>query len=234
MDRAGDPFPTGTVPHYIFEARLLKTLTGPIAGVDEAGRGPLAGPVVAAAVILDRKRIPKGLNDSKQMTAEAREEAYVRIMACAAVGVGEASVDEIDLINIRQATHLAMARAVRALCVAPEFALVDGNDAPALPCRCDTLIDGDARSVSIAAASIIAKVTRDRIMQSLHEHFPNYGWLTNKGYSTEEHVLALNRFGPCLHHRRSFAPVYEILRPIDSREAFLTSEEAPPLTATPQ
>ena len=223
-----------TVPHYIFEGRLLKTTSGPIAGVDEAGRGPLAGPVVAAAVILDRKRIPRGLNDSKQMTAEAREEAFQRIVGCATVGVGEASVDEIDLINIRQATHLAMARAVRALSIAPEFALVDGNDAPALPCRCDTLIDGDARSVSIAAASIVAKVTRDRMMRSLHEHFPNYGWFTNKGYSTEEHLLALNRFGPCVHHRRSFAPVYEILRPIDSRETFLTLGDSPPLTTTRQ
>src|SRR5262249_54848057 len=143
------------MPHYIFEARILKTIEGQVAGVDEAGRGPLAGPVVAAAVILDRKRIPKGLNDSKQMTPEAREEAFGRIMVGAiAVGVGEASVDEIDLVNIRQATHLAMARAVRALAVPAAFALVDGNDAPALPCRCDTLIDGDARSVSIAAASI--------------------------------------------------------------------------------
>ena len=209
------------MPHYIFESRLLKTIAGPIAGVDEAGRGPLAGPVVAAAVILDRKRIPKGLNDSKQMTPEAREDAFVKIMQCAVVGVGDASVDEIDLVNIRQATHLAMARAVRALPVAAQFALVDGNDAPALPCRCDTLVDGDARSVSIAAASIVAKVTRDRIMRTLHEQFPNYGWFTNKGYSTEEHLLALNRFGPCVHHRRSFAPVYEILRPIDSQQAFL-------------
>jgi len=211
------------LPHYIFESRLLKTMPGPVAGVDEAGRGPLAGPVVAAAVILDRKRIPRGLNDSKQMTAEAREAAFVKIMQCAVVGVGEASVDEIDLINIRQATHLAMARAVRSLSVAAQFALVDGNDAPALPCRCDTLVDGDARSVSIAAASIVAKVTRDRIMQSLHEEFPNYGWFTNKGYGTEEHLLALNRLGPCVHHRRSFAAVYEILRPIDSQEAFLAS-----------
>jgi len=116
------------LPHYIYEARLLKTMSGPIAGVDEAGRGPLAGPVVAAAVILDRKRIPRGLNDSKQMTAEAREEAFTKLMLCAVVGVGEASVDEIDLINIRQATHLAMARAVRALPTAAQFALVDGND----------------------------------------------------------------------------------------------------------
>ena len=200
------------MPHYIFEARWLKTIPGPIAGVDEAGRGPLAGPVVAAAVILDKKRIPKGIDDSKQMTAEAREEAYARIIETAIVGVGEASVDEIDLVNIRQATHLAMARAVRALSVAPAFALVDGNDAPALPCRCDTIVDGDARSVSIAAASIIAKVTRDRLMVALHQEHPGYGWLTNKGYGTEQHLEALNRLGPCRHHRRSFAPVYQILR----------------------
>src|SRR5205809_6200903 len=109
------------MPHYIFEARALKTIEGPLAGVDEAGRGPLAGPVFAAAVILDRKRIPKGLDDSKQMTAEAREEAFVKIMECAIVGIGEASVDEIDLVNIRQATHLAMARAVRGLAVPPGF-----------------------------------------------------------------------------------------------------------------
>ena len=212
------------MPHYIYESRWLKTVEGPIAGVDEAGRGPLAGPVVAAAVILDRKRIPKGLNDSKQMTEEAREEAYVRILESAlAWGVGEASVDEIDLVNIRQATHLAMARAVRALSVTANFALVDGNDAPALPCRCDTLVDGDAKSVSIAAASIIAKVTRDRMMRALHEQFPGYGWFTNKGYSTEEHILALNRLGPCVHHRRSFAPVYQILRPVSPEDSILTA-----------
>src|SRR4029078_13683163 len=199
--------------HYIYESRLLKTITGPICGVDEAGRGPLAGPVVAGAVILEKGRIPKGVNDSKQLDEETREELFPRIMEMAiAVGVGEASVGEIDLVNIRQATHLAMARAVRALAGAAEFALVDGNDAPALPCRCDTLVDGDARSVSIAAASIIAKVTRDRIMRSLHEQFPGYGWFTNKGYGTEQHLLALNQLGPCVHHRRSFAPVYQILR----------------------
>jgi ribonuclease HII len=202
------------MPHYIFESRALKSMAGPICGVDEAGRGPLAGPVVAAAVIFERKRIPKGLNDSKQLSAEDREELYSRILEMAlAVGVGEASVDEIDLVNIRQATHLAMARAVRALATAPMFALVDGNDAPALPCPCDTIVDGDARSVSIAAASIIAKVTRDRMMVALHEAHPGYGWFTNKGYSTEEHLAALNRLGPCPHHRRSFAPVYRLLHP---------------------
>ncbi|MGH6887809.1 MAG: ribonuclease HII [Rhizomicrobium sp.] len=200
------------MPHYIFEARVLRERAGPIAGIDEAGRGPLAGPVVAAAVIVNRKRIPKGVDDSKQLQPEAREEAYARIFDCAlAIGVGEASVDEIDLINIRQATHLAMARAVRALAIAADFALVDGNDAPALPCPCDTIVDGDARSVSIAAASIVAKVTRDRMMRALHAEHPGYGWFTNKGYSTEEHLQALARLGPCVHHRRSFAPVHNIL-----------------------
>ena len=148
------------------------------------------------------------------MTAEAREEVYVRIVETAvAFGIGEASVEEIDLVNIRQATHLAMARAVRAMAVAPMFALVDGNDAPALPCPCDTLIDGDARSVSIAAASIIAKVTRDRMMRALHDEHPGYGWITNMGYGTEEHLRGLDRHGVCVHHRRSFAPVRRILFP---------------------
>ncbi len=200
------------MPHFRFEARLLAERPGPIAGVDEAGRGPLAGPVIAAAVILDRKRLPKGVDDSKKLTPEAREELFVAIARCAlAIGVGEASVDEIDLVNIRQATHLAMARAIRALALAPAFALVDGNDAPALPCPCDTLIGGDARSVSIAAASIVAKVTRDRMMRALHEEHPGYGWLTNKGYGTEEHLAALGRLGPCRHHRRSFAPIHNML-----------------------
>ncbi|MGH6871055.1 MAG: ribonuclease HII [Rhizomicrobium sp.] len=212
------------MPHYIHESRYLKANPGPIAGVDEAGRGPLAGPVVAAAVILDRKRIPKGLNDSKQLTAEVREALFVVILERAvAVGVGEASVDEIDLINIRQATHLAMARAVRALATAPIFALVDGNDAPALPCRCDTLIDGDAKSVSIAAASIVAKVTRDRMMQALHDEHPGYGWVTNKGYGTPEHLDALGRLGPCRHHRRSFAPVHNILYPQNRGDSIVDS-----------
>jgi ribonuclease HII len=201
------------MPHFIYESRYLKTMAGPVCGVDEAGRGPLAGPVVAAAVILDRRRIPKGLNDSKQLDAETREALFPRIIEMAiAVGVGEASVDEIDLINIRQATHQAMARAVRALAVAAEFALVDGNDAPALPCKCDTLVDGDARSVSIAAASIIAKVTRDRLMARLHDEHPGYNWRNNKGYGTPEHYQGLRLHGVTLHHRRSFGPVRNLLQ----------------------
>jgi ribonuclease HII len=125
--------------------------------------------------------------------------------------VGEAGVDEIDLVNIRQATHLAMARAVRALAVPPIFALVDGNDAPALPCKCETLVGGDARSQSIAAASIIAKVTRDRLMARLHEDHPGYNWRRNKGYGTAEHMAALKQHGISPHHRRSFAPVFNLL-----------------------
>lgn len=210
--REGSLCYAAAMPHYIYESRLLKTMAGPIAGVDEAGRGPLAGPVVAAAVILERGRIPKGIDDSKQVRPEAREDLYARITESAlAWGVGEASVEEIDLVNIRQATHLAMARAVRALTIAPMFALVDGNDAPALACPCDTLVDGDARSLSIAAASIIAKVTRDRMMRALHDEHPVYGWITNMGYGTGEHLTALTRHGPCRHHRRSFAPVRRLL-----------------------
>jgi len=200
------------MPHYIYESRLLKTIAGPVCGVDEAGRGPLAGPVVAAAVILERGRIPRGLNDSKQLNEEEREALYPLIMERAiAVGVGEASVEEIDLVNIRQATHLAMARAVRTLSVAAEFALVDGNDAPALPCKCDTLVDGDARSVSIAAASIIAKVTRDRMMAALHDQHPGYNWKSNKGYGTAEHYSGLRAHGVTIHHRRSFGPIRNLL-----------------------
>src|SRR3569833_3180815 len=192
------------MPHYIYESRLLKAHTGPeplrICGVDEAGRGPLAGPVVAAAVILDRKRIPKGLDDSEQLDEVTREALFPQIMDRAvAVGVGEASVGEIDLVNIRQATHLAMARAVRALQVPATFALVDGNDAPALPCPCDTLVDGDARAVSIAAASIIAKVTRDRLMAALHEAHPGYQWRNNKGYGSREHYAGLKAHGVSEH-----------------------------------
>jgi ribonuclease HII len=212
------------MPHYIYESRLLKTMAGPICGVDEVGRGPLAGPVVAAAVILDRKRIPKGLNDSKLLSEDDREELYPRILEMAvAVGVGEASVGEIDLINIRQATHMAMARAVRALSVAAEFALVDGNDPPPLPCRCDTLIGGDARSVSIAAASIVAKVTRDRMMVALHDQHPGYNWRSNKGYGTPEHHAGLKAHGVTVHHRRSFAPIYHILYGDESGDSIVNT-----------
>ena len=200
------------MPHFRHEKRLAPGIAGFICGVDEAGRGPLAGPVVAAAVILDRANYPPGLNDSKKLTEEERERLYPRIMELAvAVGVGEASVGEIDLVNIRQATHLAMARAVRALTQPAAFALVDGNDAPALPCPCETLIGGDGLSLSIAAASIIAKVTRDRMMAALHEQHPGYNWRSNKGYGTEEHYAGLKAHGVSEHHRRSFGPIRTLL-----------------------
>ena len=198
----------GAMPDYSAESSYLAQARGPVCGVDEAGRGPLAGPVVAAAVIfLDQTRIPKGLDDSKKLSAKRREQLYAHIVHEGIVGVGEASVDEIDHLNIRRATHLAMARAVRALSIAPSFALVDGNDAPALACPCQTLVGGDGRSLSIAAASIMAKVTRDRTMLRLHHDHPHYGWNSNMGYSTPSHLSALRGLGPSSHHRRSFAPV---------------------------
>jgi ribonuclease HII len=198
------------MPHFRHEKRLAAA--GLVCGVDEAGRGPLAGPVVAAAVILDFRKYPRGLNDSKQLSEDDREALFPRILEMAvAVGVGEASVGEIDLVNIRQATHLAMARAVRALNIAAAIALVDGNDAPALPCRCETLVSGDAISLSIAAASIVAKVTRDRLMVALHDQHPGYNWRSNKGYGTAEHYSGLKRHGVTVHHRRSFAPIHNLL-----------------------
>ena len=200
------------MPDYSHETRLLATMNGPLAGIDEVGRGPLAGPVVAAAVILDENGVPKGLNDSKKLSARKREALFDIIMDCAMVGIGQASVEEIDAINIRQATHLAMKRAVGALAAKPAIALIDGNDAPALACPCETLIGGDGLSVSIAAASIIAKVTRDRLMTDLHAAHPDYGWDRNMGYGTAMHMAALNQLGPCAHHRRSFAPVHKMLR----------------------
>jgi ribonuclease HII len=204
---------TAQMPHYRNEKRIAAGgIVGPVCGVDEAGRGPLAGPVVAAAVILQHGRIPRGLNDSKQLTGEMRESLYPIILEMAvAVGVGEASVGEIDLVNIRQATHLAMARAVRALAVPAAFALVDGNDAPALPCPCETLVGGDGLSLSIAAASIVAKVIRDRQMVALHQEHPGYNWIRNKGYGTPDHLAGLRSCGVTIHHRRSFAPVHHIL-----------------------
>ncbi|MEQ1890272.1 MAG: ribonuclease HII [Alphaproteobacteria bacterium] len=182
-----------------------------IAGADEVGRGCLAGPVVAAAVILDPRAIPPGLDDSKKLSARKREALNARLFSCALVGVGQASVAEIDALNILNASLLAMARAVAALPVAPTFALVDGNRVPSLFCQAQTLIGGDARSLSIAAASIIAKVTRDRIMHDLDTEFPGYGWNTNQGYGTRAHQAALASLGVTPHHRRSFKPVHKML-----------------------
>lgn len=182
---------------------------GRVAGVDEAGRGPWAGPVVAAAVVLDPKCIPKGLNDSKALTAERREALWAMLVDCAQLGVGIASVEEIDTINIHWATMLAMERAVAALPADPDHVLIDGNRKPRWTRSCETLVSGDALCVSIAAASIIAKVTRDRLMIALAGDHDGYGWATNKGYGTAEHANALRTMGPCDHHRQSFWPVRE-------------------------
>jgi len=193
---------------------LERKTGGPVAGIDEVGRGPLAGPVHAAAVILNPRKLPKGIDDSKAMTEAKREAAFDEIMRKAlAVGIGMASVEEIDGINILQATMLAMTRAVDALAVTPVFALVDGNRVPTgLPCPAQAVIKGDAKVLSIAAASIIAKVTRDRLMNELDAVFPGYHWSKNKGYGTADHMEALARLGATPHHRTSFAPVALVIK----------------------
>ena len=187
-------------------------LGGLIAGVDEAGRGPLAGPVCAAAVILDRGMIPVGLNDSKMLSATKRNILFDLIQAQAHVAIGWASVEEIDALNIREASLLAMRRAVEGLAICPDTALIDGNACPReLPCHGVTLVKGDAKSLSIAAASIIAKVARDRVMAGLAKAHPGYGWEVNQGYPTAAHLAALQDMGVTPHHRRSFRPVHNIL-----------------------
>ena len=183
-----------------------------VAGVDEAGRGPLCGPVVAAAVILDPNRIPDGINDSKKLSNRRREILFTQIMERAQVGVGQASAAEIDDLNILRASHLAMRRAIEALPVAPDHLLIDGNLVPRdLTVSAEALIKGDGRSLSIGAASIIAKVARDRIMVDLAQQHPGYGWDKNAGYPTKDHLAALKNLGVTPHHRRSFKPVHNIL-----------------------
>lgn len=196
------------LPDFSFEDQY----PAPVAGVDEAGRGPWAGPVVAAAVILDPKAVPEGLNDSKQLSAKRRQAAFERIMAEAETGVGIGSVEEIDRLNIARANDLAMQRAVEALPRVPAFLLIDGRTVPrnlVLPAR--GIVKGDSLSLSIAAASIIAKVTRDRIMGELATAHPGYGWERNAGYGTPEHRKALEDLGVTPHHRRSFKPIHNIL-----------------------
>lgn len=186
-----------------------------IAGIDEAGRGPWAGPVVAAAVILDQAALPaalaEGLDDSKKLSAAQREALFALLPEFARIGVGRAEVDEIDRLNILQATFLAMTRAAAALSSVPDLALVDGNRPPALACAVRCVVGGDGRSLSIAAASVVAKVTRDRVMTELALRHPGYGWERNAGYGTAEHQAALARLGPTPAHRRSFRPVAALL-----------------------
>ncbi|MBO6776615.1 MAG: ribonuclease HII [Marinibacterium sp.] len=183
-----------------------------IAGVDEVGRGPLAGPVTAAAVVLDLTAVPQGLNDSKKMTARRRDALAQTLQTCAEISLAHATVVEIDDLNILKASHLAMVRAVEGLGTPPDALLIDGNLIPAnLTIPAQAIVKGDARSVSIAAASIVAKVCRDKIMVELAQQHPGYGWETNAGYPSKSHKLALQNLGVTPHHRRSFKPVHNIL-----------------------
>jgi ribonuclease HII len=194
------------------ELALQRKYGGLVAGVDEAGRGPWAGPVVAAAVIFLGKP-PAGIDDSKKLSEEAREALLPQIEAVAHVGIGLVDVDAIDRLNIYYATHAAMCEAVAKLAAVPAAVLVDGNRLPKLEMPAEALVKGDALSLSIAAASIVAKVTRDRIMRELAGIFPAYGWERNKGYGTEAHAAALKLHGVTCHHRKSFRPIRELLMP---------------------
>lgn len=206
------------MPDFQFESSFIINPSDLIAGVDEAGRGPWAGPVVAGAVIFpDLKTtdfLAEKLNDSKKLTPAKREELFAALYQSGAlIGCGSASVEEIDRLNILQATFLAMRRAVAALPAAPSFAVIDGNKVPpGLPCPARALIKGDALSLSVAAASIIAKVMRDRLMADLAEEFPYYGWEKNAGYGTKAHQNGLAEHGICIHHRKSYAPIKKFLR----------------------
>ena len=201
-----------TFPTFEFEEDAFASGYPRVAGVDEVGRGPLAGPVVAAAVVLNPDNIPDGLNDSKQMSKKKREALYDILLKVADTSVAEASVREIEEHNILRASHMAMVRAMSGLKQPADFALIDGNMVPrGLNVPAGTIIKGDTRSLSIAAASIVAKVWRDRLMLSLAQQHPGYGWETNQGYPTKEHKAGLKSHGVTLHHRRTFAPVHNIL-----------------------
>ena len=199
-------------PDFSLETELLHAGAKLVAGVDEVGRGPLAGPVVASAVLLDPRNIPEGLNDSKKLSQAKRDILFDLIQASCVVGIGEASVEEIDHLNILHASHLAMTRAVLNLSDQPDHLLIDGNRLPSdLPCPATSVVKGDARSQSIAAASIIAKVTRDRHMIALAQQHPEFGWDKNAGYPTKSHIKALQEYGATPYHRRTFKPVHNIL-----------------------
>jgi len=203
------------MPDFRYEDAARAAGHGLICGVDEAGRGPWAGPVVAGAVILDRATLPPdladGLDDSKKLKPARRRELLGQLQGVAVIGVGIADVVEIDDLNILQATMLAMTRAVEGLSDIPDMALIDGNRAPKIGCATQCVVKGDAKSLSIAAASIVAKVTRDKIMTDLAGAFPGYGWERNAGYGTKEHQGALALLGVTPEHRRSYAPIRKIL-----------------------
>jgi ribonuclease HII len=203
-------------PTFELERVEIELGGGPIAGIDEAGRGPWAGPVVAAAVILDPAAVPNGIDDSKALDADARELLFERIVATAQFAVGIADVERIDRDNILNATMWAMAEALKHLTIQPRLALVDGNKLPRLPCPARAIVKGDAKCLSIAAASIVAKVTRDRMMIALGRDHPGYGFERHKGYGTLEHQVAVARLGLTRHHRRSWRPTQLALGLIDT------------------
>jgi ribonuclease HII len=216
-------------PSFRRERAAMKRGVWPIAGCDEAGRGPLAGPVVAAAVVLDPKRIPRGLNDSKKLTREEREALYDKICATAEVAVAFGSTARIDRDNILRASLWALARAVKALPVQPRLVFVDGRDKIDVDCDCQAVISGDALVLSIAAASVVAKVTRDRLMTRLGAAHPGYGFEQHMGYGVPAHVKALAQLGPTIHHRRSFAPVAQCYGEADIAEAADETDSRLPL-----
>lgn len=197
---------------------LERKIGGIVCGLDEAGRGPLAGPVIAAAVVIHERmprRLQRAIDDSKRLTAEKRAEIFPELFAHATIGIGEASVAEIDRINILHAAMLAMQRALALLPWCPDHALVDGDRAPAFPCAATAVVGGDGRCLSIAAASIVAKVHRDRMMAEFAGCFPGYGWEHNAGYATPEHLEALRRLGATSLHRAHFAPVAQLSLPLE-------------------
>ena len=218
------------MPDSSFERAARKQGYTVIAGIDEVGRGPWAGPVYAAAVVLDTRRIAKSgladLDDSKKLSAEARARLALGIKEHCHFALGSADVNEIDRLNIFHATMLAMTRAIAALPVVPDYCLVDGNKLPKLSCAGQAIVEGDARSYSIAAASIVAKVTRDAIMSELAREFPGYGWERNKGYGTPEHRDGIDRLGVTAHHRRSWTPIFNRLNQLTLDLPYIESDES--------
>ncbi|MEZ0280872.1 ribonuclease HII [Methyloceanibacter sp.] len=213
-------------PSFEYEAAMMDQYACPVVGIDEAGRGPWAGPVVVAALVLNPNRIPEGLNDSKLLTPEARADRYVEIMATACVSVVIGHVRRIDRDNILQASLWGMRMAYRGLGLPKGAALIDGNIVPKrFPAPARAIVGGDGLSLSVAAASIVAKVTRDRLMVKLARRYRRYGWESNKGYGTPEHALAVKKHGVCTHHRRSFAPVERALRLLERGERVAVSVE---------
>ena len=226
MGLSAESLPVRPLPSFDLEEAMMAAHQGPVVGIDEAGRGPWAGPVVVAAVILNPDRIPEGLNDSKLLTPEAREDRYVEIMATASVAIAIGHVRRIDRDNILQASLWGMRLAYRALGVPVGSALIDGNIIPRrFPSPARAVVGGDGLSLSVAAASIIAKVTRDRIMVRLARRYRRYGWESNKGYGTPEHALAVKKHGVCTHHRRSFSPIERAIRLLAARAANIATLE---------